>query len=115
MVRGTQIEYVHSTRLGFQDGYFYIVRRKNDGKSNTQHYLPADEVEALEFYMGEKGLSTDGELQSQMTNLYEKNVPLATRRYLERNNPPEERTTELADEPKRGRSMTDEERREFND
>lgn len=65
--------------------------------------------------MGEKGLSTEGELQSQMTNLYEKNVPLATRRYLERNNPPEERTTELADEPKRGRSMTDEERREFND
>ena len=64
--------------------------------------------------MGEKGLSVEGELQSQMTNLYEKNVPLATRRYLERNNPPEERTTELADEPKRGRSMTDEERRGFN-
>ena len=28
--------------------------------------------------MGEKGLSVEGELQSQMTNLYEKNVPLAT-------------------------------------
>ena len=83
-------------------------------KATLKVSFPQDRLEALEFYMSEWGLTVEQELQTQMRGIYERNVPAATRRYLERNDPPEERSGEVPEEPARGRAMTDAERKEFN-
>lgn len=44
-----------------------------------------EKLDALRFYMNEKNMTVENELQNHMQKVYEKNVPLPTRRYLERN------------------------------
>ncbi|WP_132996215.1 DUF6103 family protein [Sporanaerobacter acetigenes] len=52
--------------------------------------FPNEKLEALRFYMGEKELTVEGELQKYMDNIYQKYVPVPTRRYLDRNDNEEE-------------------------
>jgi len=44
-----------------------------------------EKLDALRFYMKEKDLTVEGELQKHVDYVYEKYVPAVTRRYLERN------------------------------
>lgn len=83
------------------------------GKDTIQITFDADKLEALEFYLAEKSLTVEKELQDHINNLYEKNVPAPTRRFLERNDEPSEKTVKADDTPKKS-GMTDEERAEFN-
>lgn len=50
--------------------------------------FPSVKLDALRFYLSEKGLTVEGELQEHMAQVYEKQVPSATRRYLDRNDVP---------------------------
>ena len=52
--------------------------------------FPAEKLEALRFYIQDKGLTVEGELQSYLGQMYEKHIPAPTRRYLDRNDTPEE-------------------------
>ncbi len=54
-----------------------------------------EKLEALRFYMNEKELTVEGELQKHISSIYEKYVPSATRRYLERNDNEQENQTEI--------------------
>lgn len=47
--------------------------------------FPKEKLEALKFYMNEKDTTVEKELQGHVKNIYEKYVPVATRRYLDRN------------------------------
>lgn len=60
--------------------------------------FPAEKLEALRFYMGEKGLTVEGELHDYMDQIYEKQVPTATRRYLDRNDAPAQATVPPAEQ-----------------
>lgn len=53
-----------------------------------------EKLDALRFYMKEKELTVEGELQKYVDNIYEKHVPSVTRRYLERNDEEQEVQTE---------------------
>lgn len=53
-----------------------------------------EKLDALRFYMKEKDLTVEGELQKHVDNIYEKHVPSVTRRYLERNDEEQEVQTE---------------------
>jgi len=53
-----------------------------------------EKLDALRFYMKEKELTVEGELQKHVDNIYEKHVPSVTRRYLERNDEEREVQTE---------------------
>lgn len=53
-----------------------------------------EKLDALRFYMKEKNLTVEGELQKHVDNIYEKHVPSVTRRYLERNDEVQEVQTE---------------------
>ena len=55
-----------------------------------------EKLDALRFYMNEKDLTIEGELKKHINNIYEKYVPSATRRYLERNDNEQEIQTETA-------------------
>jgi len=54
-------------------------------KVTVQVTFQKEKMEALRFYMDEKELTVEGELQKHIKNIYEKYVPTSTRRYLERN------------------------------
>lgn len=54
-------------------------------KATLQVTFQKEKLEALRFYMSEKDLTVEGELQKYISSIYEKYVPSATRRYLERN------------------------------
>ena len=64
-------------------------------KVTLQVTFQKEKLEALRFYMNEKDLTVEGELQKHINNIYEKYVPSATRRYLERNDNEQEIQTEL--------------------
>ena len=65
-------------------------------KVTLQVTFPKEKLEALRFYMNEKQLTVEEELQKQIKNTYDKYVPSATRRYLDRNDNSEEMETEIA-------------------
>ena len=54
-------------------------------KVTLQVTFPKEKLEALRFYMNEKQLTVEDELQKHINNTYDKYVPSATRRYLDRN------------------------------
>ena len=63
-------------------------------KATLQVTFQKEKLEALRFYMNEKDLTVEGELQKHIGSIYEKYVPKATRRYLERNDNEQENQTE---------------------
>lgn len=63
-------------------------------KTTLQVTFQKEKLEALRFYMSEKDLTVEGELQKHISSIYEKYVPSATRRYLERNDNEQENQTE---------------------
>lgn len=46
--------------------------------------FPNEKLEALRFYMTEKELTVEGELQKFVDNIYQKYIPAPTRRYLDK-------------------------------
>ena len=64
-------------------------------KATLQVIFQKEKLEALRFYMNEKDLTVEGELQKHISSIYEKYVPSATRRYLERNDNEQENQTEI--------------------
>lgn len=54
-------------------------------KATIQVCFPKEKLNALKFYMDEKDTTVEKELQSHVRGVYEKYVPAATRRYLDRN------------------------------
>lgn len=64
-------------------------------KATLQVTFQKEKLEALRFYMKEKDLTVEGELQKHISSIYEKYVPSATRRYLERNDNEQENQTEI--------------------
>lgn len=65
-------------------------------KVTLQVTFPKEKLEALRFYMNEKDLTVEGELQKHIKDIYDKYVPSATRRYLERNDNEQEIQAEVA-------------------
>ena len=63
-------------------------------KATLQVTFQKEKLEALRFYMSEKDLTVEGELQKHISSIYEKYVPSASRRYLERNDNEQENQTE---------------------
>jgi hypothetical protein len=59
-------------------------------KVTLQVTFPKEKLEALRFYMNEKQLAVEEELQKHIKNTYDKYAPSATRRYLDRNDNSEE-------------------------
>lgn len=53
-------------------------------KATLQVSFPKEKLEALKFYMDEKDTTVEKELQGHIKSVYEKYVPVATRRYLDR-------------------------------
>lgn len=68
-----------------------------------------EKLDALLFYMREKGMTMDEVLQEHMGELYRSFVPANARRYLDRNDPEEQKAAERI----RG-GMTPEEKEVFN-
>ena len=66
--------------------------------------FPNEKLEALSFYMGEKELTVEGELQKYVDNIYQKYVPAPARRYLDRNDNEEERQAETTNKPEKAPS-----------
>lgn len=64
-------------------------------KTTLQVSFPKEKLEALKFYMDEKDTTVEKELQGHIKSIYEKYVPTATRRYLDRNDPAEGLQTEV--------------------
>ena len=64
-------------------------------KTTLQVSFPKEKWEALKFYMDEKDTTVEKELQGHIKSIYEKYVPAATRRYLDRNDPAEGLQTEV--------------------
>lgn len=58
-------------------------------KTSIQVSFPKEKLDALKFYMDEKDTTVEKELQAHIKNVYEKYVPAATRRYLDRHDDPE--------------------------
>lgn len=54
-------------------------------KTTLEVSFPNEKLEALRFYMSEKELTVEDELQKYVDNIYQKYVPAPTRRYLDRN------------------------------
>lgn len=54
--------------------------------------FPNEKLEALRFYMAEKELTVEGELQKFVDNIYQKYIPAPTRRYLDRDDKEEVQT-----------------------
>lgn len=67
-----------------------------------------EKLEALRFYMSEKELTVEGELQKYVDSIYQKYVPAPTRRYLDRNDNGEELQAETTNETRKspGRKRT---------
>jgi hypothetical protein len=64
-------------------------------KTTLQVSFPKEKLEALKFYMDEKYTTVEKELQGHIKSIYEKYVPAATRRYLDRNDSAECLQTEV--------------------
>ena len=64
-------------------------------KTILQVSFSKEKLEALKFYMDEKDTTVEKELQGHIKSIYEKYVPAATRRYLDRNDPAEGLQTEV--------------------
>lgn len=58
-------------------------------KTSIQVSFPKEKLDALKFYMDEKDTTVQKELQAHIKNVYEKYVPAAARRYLDRHDAPE--------------------------
>lgn len=58
-------------------------------KTSIQVSFPKEKLDALKFYMDEKDTTVEKELQAHIKNVYEKYVPAAARRYLDRHDAPE--------------------------
>lgn len=54
-------------------------------KATIQVSFPKEKLDALKFYMDEKDTTVEKELQTYVKGVYEKYVPAAARRYLDRN------------------------------
>ena len=67
-----------------------------------------EKLEALRFYMSEKELTIEGELQKYVDSIYQKYVPTPTRRYLDRNDNGEELQAETTNKTRKspGRKRT---------
>lgn len=77
-------------------------------KAKLQVTFQKEKLEALRFYMQEKNLVVEDELQNHMKRIYEKHVPVPTRRYLERNSSEQEVQPEsTTNTPTRGRRITE--------
>lgn len=79
-------------------------------KTTLQVTFPEEKLEPLRFYMTEKELTVEDELQTFMDCLYEKYVPVATRRYLDRNDEPVKKQKKKQDEGQKRGGMADEEK-----
>ena len=77
-------------------------------KTTLEVSFPNEKLEALKFYMNEKELTVEGELQKYVDNVYQKYVPAPTRRYLERNDNEGEIQVETANNTRKspGRKRT---------
>ena len=64
-------------------------------KVTLQVTFPKEKLDALRFYMNEKQLTVEEELQKHIKNTYDKYVPSATRRYLDRNDSSDEMEREI--------------------
>ena len=64
-------------------------------KATIQVSFSKEKLDALKFYMDEKDTTVEKELQGHIKSIYEKYVPAATRRYLDRNDPAEGLQTEV--------------------
>ena len=77
-------------------------------KATLQVTFQKEKLEALRFYMQEKNLVVEDELQNHMNKIYEKHVPVPTRRYLERNSSEQEVQPEsTTNTPTRGRKRAE--------
>lgn len=68
-------------------------------KSTIKVSFSKGKLDALKFYMDEKDTTLEKELQSHVRGVYEKYVPAATRRYLDRNDSGTEIQAEVTLEP----------------
>ena len=88
-------------------------------QETLQVSFDAAKLDALRFYMDERGSTPEAELQNHVEQLYDKHVPAATRRYLDRHDAPqqaaaatEERQPEAtAASPRRGKNRQDKEQK----
>ncbi len=65
-------------------------------KATIQVNFPKDKLDAIKFYMDEKDTTVEKELQGYIKSIYEKYVPSATRRYLDRNDSRDELLAEVS-------------------
>lgn len=56
--------------------------------------LEEEKLEAIRYFMGEKGATIEGAMQEHMNEIYEKYVPSPMRKYLSRNDAPEQSNTQ---------------------
>lgn len=49
-----------------------------------------EKMEAINYFMAEKGVTMEGAMQEHLNEIYEKYVPSAMRKYLNRNDAPEQ-------------------------
>lgn len=68
-------------------------------KATIQVSFSKEKLDALKFYMDEKDTTLEKELQSHVRGVYEKYVPGATRRYLDRNDSGTEIQAEVTLDP----------------
>lgn len=68
---------------------------RTEEKAVLQVSFSKEKLEALKFYMDEKDTTVEKELQAHIKSVYEKYVPAATRRYLERNDSSENIQAEI--------------------
>lgn len=68
------------------------MEKGKENKKELQINVAYDEkkLEALTYFMEEKSTSIEGAMQEHLNELYEKYVPSAMRRYLSRNDTPEQ-------------------------
>ena len=67
-----------------------------ENKKELQVALAIDEekLEAINYFMAEKGVTIEGTMQEHLNEIYEKYVPSAMRKYLNRNDDPEQSSTQ---------------------
>ena len=75
-------------------------------KTTIQVSFSKEKLEALKFYMDEKDTTVEKELQGHIKSVYEKYVPAATRRYLDRNDSGTEIQAEVTVEPTEAQQET---------
>lgn len=97
-IRAAQLTPIVSAEAAKSAPLFPKIREEkeypNMEKATLQVEFSQEKLEALTFYMAEKGLTIEGELQEYVNTLYEKNIPAATRKYLDRNDAPGEQQSE---------------------